>query len=142
MVALNGWRMDTPLTPDGEAANLVNPMPAPAPLQWPVPDDDWADTEANELAREQARLEAEIAAAKARTAAAMHRAATSDADAKAMLREELLTAKRELADLERQHETTVAMIRQAAQDEVERILSVARDQAKRIAGGNGSDRVG
>jgi hypothetical protein len=34
------------------------------------------------------------------------------------------------------------MIRQAAQDEVERILTVARDQAARIAGGNGSDHVG
>ena len=133
--------MDTPLTPNGESSHHVNPMPAPAPLRWPVPDDDWADTEANELAREQARLEAEIAAAKARTAAAMHRAATTDADAKAILREELLTAKRELADLERQHETTVAMIRQAAQDEVERILAAARAQAARIAGGTGSDHV-
>ena len=133
MVALNGWRMDPPLTPNGESSNHVNPMPAPAPLRWPVPEDDWIDSEANELERERARLEAEIAAAKARTAAAMHRAATTDADAKAILREELVTAKTALADLERQHETSVAMVRQAAQAEVDRILAVAREQAARIS---------
>ncbi len=42
-----------------------------------------------------------------------------------MLRAELVAAQEQLADMERQHQVTVDMIRRAARDEVERILTEA-----------------
>jgi L-rhamnose isomerase len=80
------------------------------------------------VAAERARLEAEIAAAKARTAAAKERAASRELELRAALHTELVTSRESLAELERQHEVAIAMVRSAAKAEVERILADARRQ--------------
>lgn len=81
------------------------------------------------IEEERARLEADLAAAKARKLAAQHRAAQLDAEAKELLRIELANARETLAEIERQHAETVELVRRNAQTEVERILADARRDA-------------
>jgi hypothetical protein len=75
---------------------------------------------------QRARLEADLAAAKARLLAARHRAAELDASAKEQMRAELAASREALAEMERQHAETIALVRRNAQTEVERILADAR----------------
>jgi len=77
---------------------------------------------------ERDRLRAEIAAAKARADAARQRSAAREAELRAVLQAELAESRERLAALEREHDATVASIREEARAEVERILAQARDQ--------------
>ena len=90
--------------------------------------DPWPTAERDDLDAERARLEAEIAAARARAAAARARAAARDAEVRAVLRGELMASKEALTDMERQHDVTVAMVREAAAAEVDRIMAEARQR--------------
>ena len=84
------------------------------------------------LEEERARLETDIAVAKARLLAAKHAAAELDARTKQALRAELAASRDDLAELERRHTDAVRAVRQQASDEVERILADARGQAADI----------
>jgi hypothetical protein len=85
-------------------------------------------SEHGEVYDEQAQLEAGIAAAKARAAAARDRGARRDADIRAALKIEVELSQARLAEMERQHQIAITMLREAASTEVERILSEARQQ--------------
>jgi hypothetical protein len=84
------------------------------------------------LEEERARLETDIAVAKARLFAAKHAAAELDAQTKQALRAELALSRDDLAALETQHADSVRAIRQQASDEVDRIRADARRQAADI----------
>ena len=81
------------------------------------------------IEEQRARLEADLAAATARKLLAQHRAAELDAEAKELLRVELATSRETLAEIERQHAETVALVRRNAQSEVDRILADAQRRA-------------
>ena len=81
------------------------------------------------IEEQRARLEADLAAAKARLLAARHRAAELDASAKEQMRAELEASRETLAEIDRQHEETIAVVRRNAQTEVERIIADARRRA-------------
>lgn len=84
----------------------------------------------NELEMERSRLEAEIAAAKARTLAAQHH----DSVMRAALHEEVVASQQSLAEMERQHDAVIGSIREVAQTEAARILLEARQQVAHRAG--------
>ena len=75
-------------------------------------------------AADRVRLEAEIAAAEARTSVARLRST----DVNSALHAIVVASKERLAAMERDHEVHVAEIRDRAQAEVARILDVARQQ--------------
>lgn len=81
------------------------------------------------IEEQRARLEADLATATARKLDAQHRAARLDADAKELLRAELAASRQTLAELERQHAETIALVRRNAQTEVDRILADAHRRA-------------
>jgi hypothetical protein len=81
------------------------------------------------IEEQRARLEADLAAAKARLLAAQHRAADLDAAAKEQLRSELAVSRETLAEIDRQHAETIALVQRNAQAEVDRILADARRRA-------------
>lgn len=81
------------------------------------------------IEEQRARLEAELAAAKARLLAAKHRAAELDAAVKERMRAELEASRETLAEIDRQHDETIALVRRNAQTEVERIRAAARRRA-------------
>ena len=121
-VPMNGSARDHADPPE-EAASTRPVLAYRAADSWP--------TEKDDLDAERARLEAEIAAAAARAAAARARAAARDAEVRAVLRAELMASKEALTDMERQHDVTIAMVREAAAAEVTRIMAEAR---QRVAG--------
>ena len=121
---------------DDPRHDAVHDQPTP-PTVAPLPDQTLDDLDA-----ERARLEAEIAAANARTAAAKDRAAARDAEVSAALHAELVASREELAEIERQHEVALAMVRTAAQAEVERILAVAHHPSAGHIRGIASDGAG
>lgn len=77
------------------------------------------------IEEQRARLEADLATATARKLAAQHRAAQLDAEAKELLRAELAASRQTLAEIERQHAETIALVRRNAEAEVDRILADA-----------------
>ncbi|MGZ4768807.1 MAG: hypothetical protein ACXWBO_17195 [Ilumatobacteraceae bacterium] len=77
-----------------------------------------------------ARLEAEVALAKARVDSTKDRLADRDADVRARLRVELIASRDAVAQMEREFDVALAMIREAARTEVERILTEARERAE------------
>jgi hypothetical protein len=81
------------------------------------------------IEEQRARLEADLAAAKARLLAAQHRAAELDAAAKEQLRTELAASRETLAEIDRQHAETIALVQRNAHAEVDRILAAARRRA-------------
>jgi hypothetical protein len=81
------------------------------------------------IEEQRARLEADLATATARKLAAQHRAAQLDAEAKELLRVELAASRETLAEIERQHAETIALVRHNAQVEVDRILADAHRRA-------------
>jgi hypothetical protein len=103
---------------------------------WPPMVDSWLEPERDKLNEERSRLEREIAAAKARAEAARRRTALREEDMRASMRAELSAAQQALADMERQHEATLAMVKSTAQAEIDRILAEARRDA------GGVDHVG
>lgn len=103
----------------------------------PVHADPWPDVTRNELEAERMRLEAEIATAKSRAASARHRASARDTEMRDALRAEIAASKESLTAMEREHETTIAMVRGAAQAEVDRILAAAREVAAGMHTGDG-----
>jgi len=105
-------------TPHGESADIV--WAANGSPDNGSPDNGSAEHE---------RLEMEIAAAKARTAAARERAAALDAEVQADMRQELVASRQTVDEMERNHAAAIAMIRDGAQAEADRILVEARQQA-------------
>jgi len=85
-------------------------------------------------AQEHRRLELEIAAAKARTAAARERAAALDAEVQADMRQELVASRETVEEMERNHAVAIALIRDAAQAEADKILDEARQHAAAVRG--------
>lgn len=85
------------------------------------------------IEEQRARLEADLAAAKARLLAAQHRAAELDAAAKEQLRTELAASRETLAEIDRQHAETIALVQRNARAEVDRILADARRRAGETA---------
>lgn len=106
---------DPPTSPRDQARDANVAWPPATVSSWPVVAED-------ELAIERSRLEAEIAAAKARTLAARHH----DSVMRVALHAEVVASQKALTEMERQHEATVAVIRETARDEAARILSEAR----------------
>jgi len=97
---------------------------------------------ADDFDAERSRLEAEIAAAKARAIAARERAAQREAELRAALQAELAASREQLTALEREHDATVAQVRHEASAEVERILSEApRQAAARAAASDEIDAI-
>jgi hypothetical protein len=94
----------------------VGAPPAVDQQAWPSPENFEA---------EQARLEAAIASAKERAAAAKIRIAVRQAKIEEALRVERAEFEESLAALERQHEETLATIGADARAEVDRILAGA-----------------
>ncbi len=95
----------------------------------PTAHEPWPDVAHDELKAERMRLEAEIANAKSRAATARHRAAVRDTEMRDALRAEIAASKEALTAMEREHETTISMVRGAAQAEVDRILAAAQQVA-------------
>lgn len=90
------------------------------------------------MEEQRARLEADIASARARTATARHRAALRDVDVRAALRTELDASRQALAAMEHEYETMMATVREGARIEVERIVAEARLRAAgSVEGGAG-----
>jgi len=81
------------------------------------------------IEEQRARLDADIASVTARKLSAQHRAAQLDAEAKELLRAELASSRDTLAEIERQHAQSVALVHRNAQTEVDRILADAHRQA-------------
>ena len=108
----------------------------------PLAADPWPDVTRDELDAERVRLEAEIATAKSRAASARHRAALRDAEMRDALRAEIAASKESLTAMEREHDTTIAMVRGAAQAEVDRILAAAHHVASGLnTGAAGSEHA-
>jgi len=96
----------------------------------------------DDLALESARLEAEIQAAKARAAAARHRAVDRTAEVRSRLRTEVAASQYRLDELDRQMEADIQSVREAGRAEAERIIADARRDVARIrssAPGEGGD---
>lgn len=89
--------------------------PAPQPVN---PSSDGFD-------EERSRLEAELATAQARLDAARHRRALAEAEMNAALRREIAASRATLADLDRQHEESLSMVRRSTEAEVARIIAEA-----------------
>ena len=106
-------------------------MACDANVVWPPATvSSWPVVAEHELEMERSRLEAEIAAAKARTMAARH----YDSVMRAALHAEVVASQAALAEMESQHEVSVAQIRETAQAKAARILSEARQHATRSRG--------
>jgi hypothetical protein len=103
--------------------------------------DERSNTVYDEAELERARLDAELHAAKARTAAARHRAADRSAQVRDVLRREVHASQERLAELERQHEAALLSVREAGRAEAERIIAEARDEVARLRSGVGSEVV-
>lgn len=88
--------------------------------------DESRQVELNGVDAERRRLEDGIAVAKRRAAASHQRIEAAEVDIREGLRAELLASKDALAAIERHHAAAVAIIRDAAQAEVQRILKDAR----------------
>ena len=139
-MALNG----SPL--NGTAVNGSLPHLHPTPMQG-VPVTASADAGGpertfGEIDDERARLEAELASASARVAAANQRLAVREVEMRATLHAELLASKDTLARLEREYEMAIAMVRQAGRDEADRVRAAARKEiARRSLGGPSTAEV-
>jgi hypothetical protein len=117
-VPLNGSAVAPSLAPHDW---LQEPDPA-----WPPAGGTWPATAADEFESERRRLESEIAVATERAAVARQRAIEREAEMRAALREILVASQERVAEIEREHESALAVLRQQAQDEAARILADAR----------------
>ncbi len=104
----------------------LHPTPSQGIPVTPSADVGAADRSFGEIDDERARLEAELASASARVAAAHQRLAVRDAEMRATLRAELVASKDTLARMEREYEMAIAMVRQAGRDEADRLRAAAR----------------
>lgn len=89
----------------------------------------WPDPELEEFERDKSQLEAAIAVAKARAAAARDMLQTREATVKAALRADVVAAQDEVAAMEREHQRRVAEVREAARREADVIVAAARREA-------------
>jgi molybdopterin-guanine dinucleotide biosynthesis protein len=94
---------------------------------------------ADPVEEERARLETDIAVAKARLLAAQHQAAQLDAQTKQTMRAELAASRETLAALDHRHAEAVRLVRERADREIEQILTDARDEADLVTTGAGRD---
>lgn len=134
MSGINGVPFDR-WSGSGTSDASVSAMPAGA-LGEPDSDltRDWSgllpdDGITSDPERDQARLEAEIAAARARVAIAKHRST----EISAALRAEVLSSQEELAEMERDHLDALEAVRADARERSAAILSAARLEAAAIA---------
>ncbi len=124
---INGFRIGLATAPDDR-------WKQEAPLWASAAAGEWHKPEVDEFEAERLRLEAGIEAANERIAVARHRSEQRDVDLNAALRAELVASQECLAEMEREQDMTVEMVRAAARDEVERILAEARQQVASRSG--------
>jgi hypothetical protein len=105
----------------------VHPTSGDMGLPRATPDNGWV----NGFDAERQRLEAELATARARTAAARRQAEVHDAAARVALSAELAAARDQIAEIERIHQEAVSIVRESARSESERVLA----EARRVAAG-------
>lgn len=132
--ALNGTDMHPAAAylADAYYTDAVSVQQAATPVSGPTDGDSTGPTQDGSdggLGNEQQRLEAELAVARQRIAAANARAAAHDEAVRAGLRAELLVAQQTLAEMEQRHDETIARLRADTQLEVDRILAAGRDRA-------------
>lgn len=96
-----------------------------------MPSAAWPAQEVDDVDQERVRLELEIAAAKVRAAAARNRAEAREEALRVALHAELLSSNASLTEMESGYEATIALVRDAARGEVDRILADAR---RRVSG--------
>lgn len=134
MSGINGVPFDR-WSRSGPSDASVSAMPADALGEFDVDlTRDWSgllpdDGMTNDPEREQARLEAEIAAARARVAIAKHRST----EISAALRAEVLASQEELADMERAHAEALEAVRTDARERSAAVLAAARLEVAAIA---------
>ena len=107
--------MNRPSQHSSSASEQVSPSSSD-PVPWPAPDP---------FEPERARLVVEIATAKERAAGLKARLARRESEMKSALRAEFVAVRGVLAEMERQHDATIAAVRAAAQADVEHILAEA-----------------
>lgn len=125
--ALNGTSLN------GTASSGVDARPTPV-HGLPIQSDSsagWPPQPFDDVDQQKAALEAALAAATARLAAARQRAVVRDAEVRAVLQAELLASKETLARMEREYEMAIGMVQQAAAAEADRVLTAARDEVAR-----------
>lgn len=83
--------------------------------------DVWSLPVIDDLEAERRRLEREIAEARALIARAEARSVERDAEVRSMLRAELLASKKTIAEMERNHEQDLAIVRESVRAEIEQI---------------------
>ena len=153
MVALNGTSLNGTSLHDAPVnGGSVLPVMLPRPVGGSRPRDTSEDYQHHDLTQqdsahltivdrrphpsavgveeELARLEAEVVSAKARAEVAKDRLADRLADVCAALRAELIASRDAVAKMEREYETTLAIVRAAAQTEVQRIRAEAGELAE------------
>ncbi len=129
MVALNGTSLNGTSLNGAWVAPATLPRRAAQSRATLAFVDRWPHPPLDEPEGELARLEAEVVTAKARADSAKERLAAREADVRTVLRMELIASRDAVAEMEREHEMTLAMVRSAAQSEVERIRAEARQLA-------------
>ncbi|MCU0311583.1 MAG: hypothetical protein MUE36_11670 [Acidimicrobiales bacterium] len=139
--SVSGNGVAAPPAPEGSDAPATAPtVDDRAPV---VPDDlawqttyDRASVEAylSQVDAERAKLEEQIAAAEARTAAARERADRLKAADESKVAALVLAARAELDRMESEHRAAVDGIRSAALEKAARILEVARAEAATVTG--------
>jgi hypothetical protein len=102
----------------------------------------WPDPALEQFERERAALEADIAEAKARAAAAKELASAREASLKATLRGDVIAAQDAVAEMEREHQRAVAMVRENARLEAEAIVADAKRTANALLLESGTEREG
>lgn len=124
----------TPSNENDESAPASFDHPSLGLGAWP-PDLTVPEPAHDGLALESTRLEAEIQSAKARAAAARHRAADRTAELRARLRTEVAISQHRLDELDRVHDDELRTVREAGRAEAERIIADARLEVARIRRG-------
>jgi|GEM_PF-3592464 len=149
MVALNGMHLNGSAlphhrheSPSIERISMDDFRADPVNDQEPTSaTDPKVDPPPGDLAVERNRLQSEIDTAKARAAAARERAAARELELRAVIHAEIVASRESIAEMERQHEMAIAMVRSAAQAEVERILAEAHRHADYASAGGYEERA-
>ena len=114
-----------PYDPAVQRADLESPPTDGSPSAHVDPVD------ADPIVTERERLEAQIAAARRRTAAAVDRTRRREADLRAALRVEIEATRAALADLERRHRAALDLVHEATELEIERLRVAAPTDDRR-----------
>jgi hypothetical protein len=94
--------------------------------------DAWPDPAQEEFEAERARLEAAIAVARARTAAAHDALRSRESSVKSTLRADVLAAQDAVAAMEREHDRRVAEVRSTARLDADALIAAAHSEAEAL----------